>query len=220
MIQFTLPFNNVYPITQRFGEKITDPNGHTGVDFALPKGTPVRAAADGVVKAVRWSQSGYGIHIVLDHGGGVETVYAHLLTASFPVGTALERGKIMALSGSSGNSTGPHLHFEVRVNGKAVDPVPLFQGAANDADDAAGRKWVVSVDRLNVRSGPGLAYAVVRGLDRGEVVAELGRRESTWIRIGVNEWIAATYMNETNAKTLREDAPPPIRKGSFRRART
>lgn len=220
MIKFTLPFiNNVYPITQRFGEKYTDPNGHSGVDFALPKGTPVCAAADGVVKAVHWHQSGYGIHMILDHGGGIETIYAHLLTTSFPVGTKLERGKMIALSGSSGNSTGSHLHFEVRVDGKAVDPIPFIEGAANDAADGARRKWVVSVDRLNVRSGPSLAYAVVRGLDRGEVVGELARRESTWIRIGVNEWVAATYMNETNAKILPDGAPPPIRKGSFRRVR-
>lgn len=212
MIQLALPFNKMFPITQRFGEKITDPKGHSGVDFALPKGTPVLAAADGVVKAVHWSQTGYGIHLILDHGGGVETIYAHLLTTSFPAGTAIQRGKPIALSGSSGNSTGPHLHFEVRI--------PLFEGAANDETDGAGRKWVVSVDRLNVRSGPSLAYAVVGGLDRGEVVGELARRESTWIRIGVNEWVAATYMNETNAKILPDGAPAPIRKGSFKRIRS
>lgn len=217
MIQFTFPFHNSYPITQRFGERITDPNGHSGVDFALPKGTNVRAAAAGIIKAVHWSQRGYGIHILIDHGGGIESLYAHLLTTSFPVGTAVEPGQIIAMSGSSGNSTGPHLHFEIRRDGKAVDPLPLIQGAEEKVDPGAARKWVVSVDQLNVRSGPSLAYAVVRRLNRGEMFGEFTRRESTWIRIGINEWVAAQYMNEQNAKILADGAAPAIRKGSFRK---
>ncbi len=99
---------------------------HTGVDFALPHGTPIYAAADGEV-IVSGSQGGYGLTVIIDHGGGVATLYAHASTLLVRVGEEVKQGQVIARVGSTGMSTGPHLHFEVRVNGECVDPVPWYQ---------------------------------------------------------------------------------------------
>lgn len=215
MIELVYPFQGTYPITQRFGETLTDPQGHTGVDFALPKGTVVRAAADGVVTGAHWDAKGYGIHLILRHAGGVETIYAHLLTTSLTPGTKVIQGQVLAMSGSTGFSTGPHLHFEVRHRGKAIDPLPLIAAEREKAArDTVKQEWYVSCDALNVRSGPGLAYAVVRSMNRGTTFGERERRESTWVRIGENEWVAIRYMSEDLAREYHGQSV--IRRGSLR----
>jgi murein DD-endopeptidase MepM/ murein hydrolase activator NlpD len=95
---------------------------HAGIDLATLAGTDVRAARAGLVIAVLHDQVGYGTHVVLDHGGGVTTLYAHLQEASVHSGDLLLQGDRLGWVGSTGNSTGPHLHFEVRVEGRPVDP--------------------------------------------------------------------------------------------------
>jgi murein DD-endopeptidase MepM/ murein hydrolase activator NlpD len=95
---------------------------HSGLDLAAPAGVDVRAAAPGLVVLVQHDELGYGTHVVLDHGGGVTTMYAHLLDASVHTGDLLLEGDRVGLVGSTGNSTGPHLHFEVREQGHPVDP--------------------------------------------------------------------------------------------------
>jgi murein DD-endopeptidase MepM/ murein hydrolase activator NlpD len=95
---------------------------HSGVDLAAPRGAPVRASLDGVASVFR-SATGYGLHVVIDHGGGLVTLYAHLESAVVTDGSALEAGDVVGAVGSSGNSTGPHLHFEVRRDGIAEDPL-------------------------------------------------------------------------------------------------
>lgn len=96
---------------------------HEGVDFAAPTGTPVYAAADGVVASARW-ESGYGRTVRLRHPGGVETVYAHLsrFAAEARPGERVRQGEVIGAVGSTGMSTGPHLHYEIRVAGRAQDP--------------------------------------------------------------------------------------------------
>lgn len=94
---------------------------HAGIDVAAPAGTPITAAADGlVVSAGR--RGGYGLLVILDHGGGLETRYAHASTVAVTRGALVRRGQVIALVGSTGLSTAPHLHFEVRVDGYARDP--------------------------------------------------------------------------------------------------
>lgn len=95
---------------------------HAGVDFAAPAGTPVVAAAAGVVR-VAGRHGGYGLLVVLDHGDGIQTRYAHASRLLVAAGQAVARGQLIALVGSTGRSTGPHLHFEVRVGGVAQDPL-------------------------------------------------------------------------------------------------
>jgi murein DD-endopeptidase MepM/ murein hydrolase activator NlpD len=96
---------------------------HKGVDFTASVGTPVYAADSGVVVSCEQDGSGYGNIIVVDHGGGIETAYAHLSAFTVSPGTRVMRGDQIASSGNTGRSTGPHLHFEVRINGTAVNPM-------------------------------------------------------------------------------------------------
>ncbi|MCA0359771.1 MAG: peptidoglycan DD-metalloendopeptidase family protein [Armatimonadetes bacterium] len=95
---------------------------HTGVDWAAPTGTPIRAAGSGRVITAAYLR-GYGNTIVIDHGGGISTLYGHCSRLYARVGQDVKQGERIAAVGSTGYSTGPHLHFEVRVNGKPVNPV-------------------------------------------------------------------------------------------------
>jgi murein DD-endopeptidase MepM/ murein hydrolase activator NlpD len=108
------------PVTSGFG--IRWGRMHEGIDIAVPLGTAVRAAAAGTVIYVGWL-GGYGNLVVVDHGGGLSTAYAHNTSFAVSPGTSVAAGQVVSYSGSTGNSTGPHVHFEVRVNGGAVDPL-------------------------------------------------------------------------------------------------
>jgi murein DD-endopeptidase MepM/ murein hydrolase activator NlpD len=95
---------------------------HEGIDLAVPTGTPVVAAAAGTVIVAGWL-GGYGNLVVVDHGGGISTAYGHNTSVTVGVGQQVAQGQLVAYSGSTGHSTGPHVHFEVRINGGAVDPM-------------------------------------------------------------------------------------------------
>jgi murein DD-endopeptidase MepM/ murein hydrolase activator NlpD len=120
---------SIWPVEGRlmggFGER-TDPFSgegamHTGVDISAPTGTPVRATADGIVTSAAWS-SGYGQLVVVDHGGGYETYYAHLSRFTVVEGQEVRRGDQIGAVGSTGRVTAPHLHYEVRIGGAPVNP--------------------------------------------------------------------------------------------------
>jgi len=102
------------------------PHFHTGIDMVEPFGSPVFAADDGVVALVGSSSSGYGNYVVVAHAGGFDTLYGHLSTALVKVGQSITQGTAVGLEGSTGNSTGPHLHFELRIGQKPVDPTPYL----------------------------------------------------------------------------------------------
>jgi murein DD-endopeptidase MepM/ murein hydrolase activator NlpD len=125
MAGFVLPLRG--PFTSRFGSRIHPLFGrrhfHTGLDIAAPRGTPVRAAMSGVVLFAGW-YGGYGKLVVLDHGQGLSTLYGHLSVISVAVGQRVASQQVIGLVGSTGYSTGPHLHYEVRQNGRPVDPLP------------------------------------------------------------------------------------------------
>ena len=95
---------------------------HEGIDVGVGTGTPVHAAAAGVVVYAGW-MSGYGNIVVIDHGNGLSTAYGHNSSLQVGQGATVGQGDVVALSGSTGHSTGPHVHFEVRVNGTPVDPL-------------------------------------------------------------------------------------------------
>lgn len=121
-------------VTQLFGPStllLEPPLGpfkhfHTGVDIAAAFGTTVSAAAAGVVVAVGHSAVGYGNYVVIGHGGGIMTLYGHLLETDVTVGNAVTRGQRIGLEGSTGWSTGPHVHFELRINDAVTDPMPYL----------------------------------------------------------------------------------------------
>jgi murein DD-endopeptidase MepM/ murein hydrolase activator NlpD len=113
------------PKTSGFGVRIHPLFGtarvHTGLDIGAPTGTPIHAAADGVVYSAGW-RGGYGNAVVVDHGGGMTTLYAHQSRVAVSGGKQVSRGDVVGYVGSTGFSTGPHLHFEVRLDGEPVDP--------------------------------------------------------------------------------------------------
>lgn len=102
---------------------------HPGLDMAAPIGTPVYATADGLVGRAERTYGGYGNLIQLEHGKGIETRYGHLSQILVHSGQRVHRGDLIALMGSTGRSTGSHLHYEVRIDGRAVNPMPFLQTA-------------------------------------------------------------------------------------------
>lgn len=122
--QLAAPVNA--PITSDFGWRIHPIYGtsrlHAGTDFGVDEGTPVHAADGGVVVEAGWI-SGYGYTVIIDHGNGMSTLYAHNSDVSVSPGQTVSKGQVVSYSGNTGGSTGPHLHFEVRINGEPTDPM-------------------------------------------------------------------------------------------------
>ena len=102
------------------------PHFHTGIDLAVPPRSPVLAAADGLVVMAGWDPWGYGNYVVISHGSGLATLYGHLHMVTVAFGQTVTQGQPVGLEGSTGISTGPHLHFEVRLNGAPVNPIPYL----------------------------------------------------------------------------------------------
>jgi murein DD-endopeptidase MepM/ murein hydrolase activator NlpD len=123
-------------LTQRFGPTTFAlepplgqyPHFHTGIDLAAAQGTPVRAAADGLVVSVQHTSFGYGNYVIIAHGGGLFTLYGHLADTSVVEGQRVVRSQQIGHQGATGLATGPHLHFEVRYNGAVVDPLVYLSG--------------------------------------------------------------------------------------------
>ena len=112
---------------------------HKGVDLAAPAGTPIRASADGTVERADWF-SGYGLFVALEHGGSIETRYGHMSRLNVAAGQRVRKGDVIGYVGSTGRSTGPHLHYEVRIAGEAVNPIPYLQsGTITPATGAAAQ---------------------------------------------------------------------------------
>lgn len=125
-----LPDKSKYRISSTFGYRSDPISGvskmHTGFDFACKPGNPVYASGDGVVSSVTFELFNYGNSVVIDHGFGYKTRYAHLKTIFVAEGMKLKRGECIGESGNSGKSTGPHLHYEVMYKGRFVNPVNYF----------------------------------------------------------------------------------------------
>lgn len=113
-MEYRQPFEGSYPITQLFGEKTTDPTGHTGIDYGCQERTPILASEAGTVKFAGWDNTGYGYCVIIQHADGNATLYAHLKMVAVKAGQKVERSQVIGYSGTTGNSTGPHLHFEAR----------------------------------------------------------------------------------------------------------
>jgi murein DD-endopeptidase MepM/ murein hydrolase activator NlpD len=131
---FAMPVKSAFRFTSGYGYRRDPKTGgrrlHKGVDFAAPSGTDLFATADGVVTKAGW-QSGYGRMVTIQHEFGIETRYAHLSKIRVKVGQKVSRGEHIGDMGASGRVTGVHLHYEVRVGGKAVNPM-IYIKAAQD----------------------------------------------------------------------------------------
>ena len=115
------------PITSPFGYRIHPIFGttiyHSGIDIGVDEGTPVHAADSGVVIYSGSGLTGYGNVVIIDHGNGLSTLYAHNSALLVSEGESVSKGQVVAYSGMTGYATGPHVHFEVRVNGSPTDPM-------------------------------------------------------------------------------------------------
>ena len=139
MVQLRQPFSGDYPITLDFGAVwepyYTKSNPHKGIDYGCPQETPILAAADGWVQTVGYEPNGYGNYIVIMHGDGSGTVYAHLAKVVCIQSQPVKKGDLIAYSGNTGNSSGPHLHFEARSNAQKIstvfDPKTVMQSVVD-----------------------------------------------------------------------------------------
>ncbi len=134
---------SLWPVTGRinssFGRRSDPFSGegayHPGVDLEAHIGTPVRAAGDGVIRFAEW-QGAYGRAVVIDHGGGIQTLYGHLSRFSVIAGQPIRRGEVIGYSGATGRASGPHLHYEVRVGGTPVNPYHYLAQSARTVASA------------------------------------------------------------------------------------
>jgi murein DD-endopeptidase MepM/ murein hydrolase activator NlpD len=121
---------NMKRVASGFGYRIDpvykDFRLHAGLDFSAPTGTPIYATSDGVVQTAGFNTDGYGNKVVINHGYGFQTLYAHMVRVKARVGQSVKRGEVIGYIGSTGKSTGPHLHYEVIKRGAKVDPVYYF----------------------------------------------------------------------------------------------
>lgn len=157
-----------YPITQRFGPSDIDYSawgliGHAGIDYGCPSGSPVYASISGTVKKMGYEANGFGNYIRIDDDEGY-SIYAHLSNATVVTGQVITQGTMIGRSGNTGNSTGPHLHFERHQNSEskangyngAVDPTPYFENAVEtpttgDTAEQTTNKATVIWSALNMR---------------------------------------------------------------------
>ena len=113
-------------ITSKFGTRVSPRGGrlekHTGWDIATNTGAPVRVTAPGVVEVAGWTNIGYGLHIIVNHGYGYKTLYGHLSRLNINQGDTVSSNDLIGFVGSTGNSTGPHLHYEVRMGNTPINP--------------------------------------------------------------------------------------------------
>lgn len=121
-----MPCPEIVAVSDEFGWRLHPISGdwrlHAGIDLAANADTPVLAAAPGVITYSQFHPYGYGYLVEIDHGKDLVTRYAHLIAQGLPEGTMVEAGDVVGYVGSTGNSTGPHLHFEVRIKDEPVDP--------------------------------------------------------------------------------------------------
>jgi murein DD-endopeptidase MepM/ murein hydrolase activator NlpD len=148
------PVESIDRLSSNFGSRSDPFNGHRrmhqGIDIPGPLGTPVYATADGVVELAEYNSGGYGNLVEINHGNGMQTRYGHLSRLVAQPNEFVRRGQLIGLMGSTGRSTGSHLHYEVRIDGSAVNPLPYIEGtnfelalagkpqdALDDLDDVA-----------------------------------------------------------------------------------
>lgn len=197
------PFDGSYPVTQTYNEHVAIarargwcaqpgfcPGGvyyYGGTDYGMPVGTPALAAAEGQVTRATWDISGYGNHVRIQHGDGYMTVYGHLSEINVKAGDRVVAGSIIGLSGNTGNSSGPHLHFEVRKNGSPVDPEPLLAEQSPIPAPQPGGSVVIKPGWY-LRAGPS-SRTIDLGTTDAEVAAILLETQDEWLKIQLAVWV-------------------------------
>lgn len=238
-MKFLVPFEGNFPITQTYDQHVarakangwcSDPDGNCsngyyygGIDWGIPTGTPIRASQSGTVSVAKKDTTGYGVHVEIAHEGGYLTVYGHMKKFTVAVGDHVNAGDQIGLSDNTGNSTGPHLHFECRLNKHPFNPAPWLVNTVEELGDVVTPpepptpdvgepstfptlpRVKVIVDVLNVRTAPNTNGQIVNTLT-GDSIVEVLRTvhvgNDVWIQIGYQEFSAQYYNGETYAKWL------------------
>ncbi len=164
---YLIPSTAVSPVvgrvTSRYGYRPQFGRMHHGTDIAVNIGDTIRAAIDGVVLRVSNDAHGYGVFVCLQHNGGLETRYAHLSGVLVAPGMRVSAGDPIALGGNTGNSTGPHLHFETRVDGKAVDLSYMFNFSQPVSTYPKAKSSAYSYDAADIGIIAGTGSTAVSG---------------------------------------------------------
>lgn len=206
-MRFGMPVPRTAVITQTFSEHVrrAQANGwknyNGGIDWAIPTGTPIKAAQKGTVKRVRHDATGYGNHVIIQHDDGYETVYAHLMDFGVSVGNTVKAGDMIGRSDNTGNSTGPHLHFELRKDGLPVDPMPLLENMSDIPDEPSPQppKPIVVGGRVvigkgwNFRDGP----------------------STTSKDIGTSDWLMGATVREVQGEFVKVQTEFWVHKGAL-----
>lgn len=171
-----------------------------GIDWAVMTGTPVQAAESGLVVTARQDATGYGTHIKINHEDGRETIYAHLSELRIQAGDRVIAGQVIGLSGNTGNSTGPHLHFELRVNGIPVDPMPYLTGEiqAGDNDNTPEKPaWkeikpgdiVTIASPYRIRAAPGTTARILATIANSTQAEVISLDNTGWAEVVIRGWV-------------------------------
>ena len=190
-------------ITSKFGWRPQFQRVHHGVDLSLNIGDTVRAALSGTIKQISFDPNGYGHYVVMSHPDGMETVYGHLQYALVSQGQFIYSGQPLAIGGNTGNSTGPHLHFEARIGGVAVDPTLLF-------DFYSTGRYMYDFEKQS----PAVA-ATPKGPTYSHQSKSLKREDTYVVRYGdtlesVARQAGISVMRLCQLNMLNESAPLPI----------
>lgn len=208
------PLKN-YIVTQRFNETITDSKGHTGIDLYQPVGTPIYAADGGDILAAgqinnSYGNSAYGNCVLIDHKNGYYTFYAHMDTVKVKTGMSVIQGAVIGTVGTTGNVTGPHLHFEVRTNPiwnrkNFIDPesvlkiensTPIKQNEKTKDSFNIGDNVKISGSLVNMRKSAGYSGEIITELKNGINLKIIGNKETKdgldWYPVQINGYVAST----------------------------
>ena len=208
MPSFRQPFKGDYVITLDYGEKwlplYTDESPHRGIDYGCPMGTPILASDDGVVTFIGRLKEGYGNYIILSHEKGYATVYAHLSEILVRENQRVTKGQVIGKSGSSGNSTGPHLHFEVRINGIKIDPKTVLQNVF-DAEPTNNTPTAEKPQFDTLRAGAVIVVCDLANVrchcDMNRVVTQVKRGDVLMITDVVTMWNGLPFRDFWHGNT-------------------
>ena len=236
-MKFLYPVSPNAKVTQDFAahEQARIEHGWTlyngGIDWAVVTGTSVRAAQNGTVTVARSDTDGYGMHVRIEHMEGATkflTIYGHLQSFSVTTGQVVQAGQEIGLSDNTGNSTGPHLHFELRRNGTPIDPAPLLVKTAAELGGGGGgggggtpgpdlgkepaqypalpKAIVVAAPTLRVRDAPNTISSTQVGTlttnTQVEVIRKIVQGNDIWLQIGNKQFIAMYYQGTVYSKWI------------------
>lgn len=230
-MKFLYPVPPSSIVTQTFAEHEhrREVNGWTnyngGIDWFVPTNTSIKAAQVGTVTVVRSDATGYGTHVRIEHAEGnvkYTTIYGHLMKCNVEIGDVVNAGDVIGKSDSTGNSSGPHLHFELRKGTQAIDPSPLLvktlAGVTDEIIEEETQdmgvepaqfpglpKARVLVATLNIRSAPSTDDRIVGTLimdEKVEVLRKVMQGDNIWLQIGYQEYIAMKFAGNILARWI------------------